>query len=159
MIANSHLVPRWATWEEFRRLEAMGLTMYGQMTAGWWIYIGTQGIVQGTYETFAECAPAAFRRLAGGPAGGHRRAGRNGRRAAAGRHDRRGGHPGVDVDPRRIERRLATGYCDMTVDDLDKALTVVAAARERREAVSVGLLGNIADVLPELHRRGVASTC
>ena len=130
--------------------------MYGQMTAGSWIYIGTQGIVQGTYETFAECARQHF----GGTLAGRLV-------VTAGLGGMGGAQPlaatingaailAVEVDPRRIERRLATGYCDMMVDDLDKALTVVAAARQRREAVSGGLLGNIADVLPELHRRGVA---
>jgi urocanate hydratase len=156
LIANSHLVPRWATWEEHRRLEAMGLTMFGQMTAGSWIYIGTQGIVQGTYETFAECARQHF----GGSLAGRLV-------VTAGLGGMGGAQPlaatingaailAVEVDPRRIERRLATGYCDMKVDDLDQALTVLSAARQRREALSVALPGNIADVLPELHRRGVA---
>ncbi len=155
LIANSHLVPRWATWDEFRRLEAMGLTMYGQMTAGSWIYIGTQGILQGTYETFAECARQHF----GGTLEGRLL-------VTAGLGGMGGAQPlaatmngaaflGVEVDPRRIERRVATGYCDRMCTDLDEALDVVLRAKEEGRAHSVGLVGNIADVLPELVRRGV----
>jgi urocanate hydratase len=156
LIANSHLVPRWATWDEFRRLEALGLTMYGQMTAGSWIYIGTQGILQGTYETFAELARQHF----GGTLAG--------RLVVTGGLGGMGGAQplaatmngasflGVDVDPARIQRRVDTGYCDRISHDLDEALRLCLQAREKREALSVGLVGNIADVLPELVRRGVA---
>jgi urocanate hydratase len=155
LIANANLVPRWATWDEFRRLDALGLTMYGQMTAGSWIYIGTQGILQGTYETFAECARQHF----GGTL--------EGRLVVTGGLGGMGGAQplaatmngasflGVDVDGERIRRRVETRYCDRLETDLDSALRLVQAARERREALSVGLVGNIADVLPELVRRGV----
>ncbi|NUN47222.1 MAG: urocanate hydratase [Candidatus Brocadiae bacterium] len=154
LIANSLLVPHWATWDEFRRLEAMGLTMYGQMTAGSWIYIGTQGILQGTYETFA----AAGRKHFGG--------------TLAGRFVLTGGLGGmggaqplaatmagaailcVEVDPARIRRRIATRYCDRMTASLDEALRWIDAARSKCEALSVGLVGNCADVLPELVRRG-----
>jgi urocanate hydratase len=155
LIANSLLVPKWATWEEFRRLEAMGLTMYGQMTAGSWIYIGTQGIVQGTYETFAACA----RRHFGGTLAGRLV-------ATAGLGGMGGAQPlaatmngaaflGVDVNPARIERRLHTGYLDRMTEDLDEALRLVREARDRKQALSVGLVGNAAEVMPELVRRGV----
>jgi urocanate hydratase len=155
LIANAHLVPRWATWDEFRRLEALGLTMYGQMTAGSWIYIGTQGILQGTYETFAECARQHF----GGTL--------KGRLVVTGGLGGMGGAQplaatmsgaaflGVDVDEQRIRRRVETRYCDRVETSLDAALQLVAAARTRGQALSVGLVGNIADVLPELVRRGI----
>ena len=155
LIANAHLVPRWATWDEFRRLDAMGLTMYGQMTAGSWIYIGTQGILQGTYETFAECARQHF----GGTLAG--------RLVVTGGLGGMGGAQplaatmngaaflGVDVDESRIRRRVDTGYCDEIAHDLDAALAAVSAARDAGRARSVGLVANIADVLPELLRRGV----
>lgn len=156
LIANANLVPRWATWDEFRRLEAMGLTMYGQMTAGSWIYIGTQGILQGTYETFAECARQHF----GGTLAG--------RLVVTGGLGGMGGAQplaatmnggvllGVDVDHARIERRVAGGYCDRMTTDLDTALELTQAARAAKRPLSVGLVGNIATVLPELVRRGVA---
>jgi urocanate hydratase len=155
LIANAHLVPRWATWDEFRRLDALGLTMYGQMTAGSWIYIGTQGILQGTYETFAECARQHF----GGTL--------EGRLVVTGGLGGMGGAQplaatmngaaflGVDVDESRIRRRLDTGYCDRMETDLDRALRLVEEARAKKRALSVGLVGNIADVLPELVRRGI----
>ena len=155
LIANANLVPRWATWDEFRRLEALGLTMYGQMTAGSWIYIGTQGILQGTYETFAECARQHF----GGSLAG--------RLVVTGGLGGMGGAQplaatmngaaflGVDVDASRIERRVETGYCDRMALDLDEALRLVDDARRRGVPLSVGLVGNIADVLPALVRRGV----
>jgi urocanate hydratase len=155
LIANAHLVPRWATWDEFRRLDALGLTMYGQMTAGSWIYIGTQGILQGTYETFAECARQHF----GGTL--------EGRLVVTGGLGGMGGAQplaatmngaaflGVDVDEQRIRRRVETRYCDRLETDLDSALRLVQDARSRRQALSVGLVGNIAEVLPELVRRGV----
>ena len=156
LIANAHLVPRWATWDEFRRLEALGLTMYGQMTAGSWIYIGTQGILQGTYETFAECARQHF----GGSL--------SGRLVVTGGLGGMGGAQplaatmngaaflGVDVDETRIRRRVDSGYCDRLATDLDEALRLVLDAKRRSAALSVGLVGNVADVLPELVRRGVA---
>ncbi len=155
LIANAHLVPRWATWSEFRRLEALGLTMYGQMTAGSWIYIGTQGILQGTYETFAECARQHF----GGTL--------SGRLVVTGGLGGMGGAQplaatlngaaflGVDVDPERIRRRVETGYCDRMETSLDVSLTLLDAAQNRGEALSIGLVGNIAEVLPELVRRGI----
>ena len=155
LIANSHLVPRWATWDEFRRLEQLGLTMYGQMTAGSWIYIGTQGILQGTYETFAELARQHYDgSLAGrlvltaglGGMGGAQPLAATMNGAA---------FLGVDVDETRIRRRVETGYCDRICHDLDQALKLVLDARTRREALSVGLVGNIAEVMPELVRRGI----
>jgi urocanate hydratase len=155
LIANAHLVPRWATWEEFRRLEALGLTMYGQMTAGSWIYIGTQGIVQGTYETFAECARQHFdgslagRLVVSGGLGGM-----GGAQPLAATLNG-AAFLGVEVDPTRIERRVRTGYCDRIATSLDEALGLVLQARQTRVALSVGLVGNIAEVLPELVRRGV----
>jgi len=150
LIANSHLVPRWATWEEFRRLEALGLTMYGQMTAGSWIYIGSQGIVQGTYETFAECGRQRF----GGSLAGRLvvTAGLGGMGGAQPLAATMNGAAclAVEVDPNRIERRVETGYCDRMETDLDRAVELVLAARDRREPFSVGLLGNAAEVLPAL---------
>jgi urocanate hydratase len=155
LIANAHLVPRWATWDEFRRLDALGLTMYGQMTAGSWIYIGTQGILQGTYETFAECARQHF----GGTL--------EGRLVVTGGLGGMGGAQplaatmngaaflGVDVDEQRIQRRVETRYCDRIERDLDAALRLVDKARSARRPLSVGLVGNIAEVLPELARRGI----
>ncbi len=155
LIANALLVPAWATWDEFRRLEALGLTMYGQMTAGSWIYIGTQGILQGTYETFGACARKHF--------GGSLR----GRWVlTAGLGGMGGAQPlavtlnegvalCVEVDPERIERRLKTRYLDLAVDDLDTALREVEAACRRGEPRSIGLAANAADVYPELVRRGV----
>ena len=137
LIANSLLVPKWATWEEFRRLEAMGLTMYGQMTAGSWIYIGTQGILQGTYETFAACA----RRHFGGSLAGRLvvTAGLGGMGGAQPLAATMNGAAflGVEVDPERIERRLQTGYLDRMTDDLDEALGL-AAGREAAAAAAVG---------------------
>ncbi len=133
----------------------MGLTMYGQMTAGSWIYIGTQGILQGTYETFAECARQHFggtlagRLVVTGGLGGM-----GGAQPLAATMNG-GAFLGVDVDASRIERRVATGYCDRLATDLDEALDLVTRARERREALSIGLVGNIAEVLPELVRRDV----
>jgi urocanate hydratase len=155
LIANSHLVPRWATWDEFRRLEALGLTMFGQMTAGSWIYIGTQGILQGTYETFAECARQHFggtleRRLVvtaglGGMGGAQPLAvTMNGGVCLA-----------VDVDRARIAHRLRTGYVDEVVDSLDEALDRVRAAQTGGHALGLALVGNIAEVLPALVARGV----
>jgi urocanate hydratase len=155
LIANSLLVPKWATWEEFRRLEAMGLTMYGQMTAGSWIYIGSQGILQGTYETFAACA----RRHFGGSLAGRLvvTAGLGGMGGAQPLAATMNGAAflGVDVNPSRIERRLETGYLDRMTTDMDEALDLVLEARRQRQALSVGLVGNAAAVLPELVRHGI----
>ncbi len=155
LIANSLLVPRWATWEEFRRLEAMGLTMFGQMTAGSWIYIGSQGILQGTYETFAACA----RRHFGGSLAGRLvvTAGLGGMGGAQPLAATMNGAAflGVDVDPARIERRLKTAYLDRMTADLDEALRWVLEARQQKQALSVGLVANAAAVMPELARRGI----
>ncbi len=155
LIANSHLVPRWATPDVFRRLEADGLTMYGQMTAGSWIYIGTQGILQGTYETFAECARQHF----GGSLSGRLvvTAGLGGMGGAQPLAATMNGAAclAIEVDPDRAARRVETGYCDRMETDLDRALDLVQAARARGEALSVALVGNVADVLPEIVRRGV----
>ena len=155
LIANSLLVPKWATWEEFRRLEAMGLTMFGQMTAGSWIYIGSQGILQGTYETFAACA----RRHFGGSLAGRfvLTAGLGGMGGAQPLAATMNGAAflGVEVNPERIERRLRSGYLDRMTQDLDEALHLVREAAAQRRALSVGLVGNAAEVLPELVRRGV----
>jgi urocanate hydratase len=152
LIANSNLVGRWSTWEHFNELERKGLMMYGQMTAGSWIYIGSQGIVQGTFETFAACG----RRHFGGSL--------DGKLAVSGGMGGMGGAQplaatmaganfiGIDVDPSRIEKRLATGYCDKIVHSLDEALSLIETATS---PLSVGLVGNCADVLPEMVRRGI----
>src|SRR5437879_3860872 len=155
LIANSLLVPKWATWEEFRRLEQMGLTMYGQMTAGSWIYIGTQGILQGTYETFAACG----RRHFGGSLAGRLvvTAGLGGMGGAQPLAATMNGAAflGIDVNPARIERRLQTGYLDRIARSLDDAVQEVQDAKQKRQALSVGLVGNAAEVLPGLVRRGI----
>ncbi len=155
LIANSNLVPEWATWKHFRELDAAGLMMYGQMTAGSWIYIGTQGILQGTYETFAALARKRFEgSLAGRLV------------ATAGLGGMGGAQPlaivmnggtalCIEVDLRRIERRIAGGYLDERAGSLDDALQRLGEARARREPLSIGLLGNAAEVIPELARRGV----
>jgi urocanate hydratase len=155
LIANSLLVPKWATWDEFRRLEAEGLTMFGQMTAGSWIYIGTQGILQGTYQTFAAAAQKHF--------GSPTLAGRT--VLTAGLGGMGGAQPlaatlagaailCIEVDPTRIERRLETRYLDEATESVDDALARVRHAARDGRALSVGLLGNAADVVPELARRG-----
>ncbi len=155
LIANSLLVPRWATWEHFRRLEAQGLTMFGQMTAGSWIYIGTQGILQGTYETFAEAGRQHFQGSwkgrwiltagLGGMGGAQPLAATmNGAVCLA-----------VEVDPHRVQRRLETRYLDRATHSLDEALSLVRDACAREEALSVGLVGNAAEVYPALVARGV----
>ncbi len=152
LIANSNLVGRWANWDTFRDLEDKGLTMYGQMTAGSWIYIGSQGIVQGTYETFAELARQHF----GGSMKGKLT-------VTAGLGGMGGAQPlavtmneghciGVEVDETRIDRRVETGYCDRKATSLDEAMEIIEKAQE---PVSVGLLGNIAEVLPEMLKRGI----
>ena len=155
LIANSNLVGAWANWEHFHELERRGLMMYGQMTAGSWIYIGTQGIVQGTFETFAAMADRHF----GGDLSGKLV-------VSGGMGGMGGAQPlaatlngavflGIDVDPVRIERRVRTGYCDRIAMTLEEALDIVEDAREQKRAVSVGLAGNCAEILPELVRRGV----
>jgi urocanate hydratase len=155
LIANAMLVPRWATWEEFRRLEALGLTMYGQMTAGSWIYIGTQGILQGTYQTFAAAGEAHF--------GSSDLSGRTiltaGLGGMGGAQPLAGTMAGaailcIEVDPARIARRIETRYLDETTDSLDDALARIRSAASERRPLSVGLLGNAAEVVPELVRRG-----
>jgi len=155
IIANSNLVPKWATWEEFDRLDRAGLAMYGQMTAGSWIYIGTQGILQGTFETFAAAAKLHF----GGTLAGTLT-------VTAGLGGMGGAQPlavtlnggtvlVVEIDPVRIERRLATGYLDEATEDLADALARLENAKRERRPLSVGLLGNAAEVLPELVKQGV----
>ncbi len=155
LIANSNLVGAWANWEHFHELERRGLMMYGQMTAGSWIYIGTQGIVQGTFETFAAMADRQF----GGDLSGKLV-------VSGGMGGMGGAQPlaatlngavflGIDVDPARIERRVRTGYCDRIAMTLDEALDICDDARDQKRAISVGLIGNCAEILPELVRRGV----
>src|SRR5687767_4363106 len=155
LIANSLLVPAWATWENFRDLEHRGLTMYGQMTAGSWIYIGTQGILQGTYETFA----AAARRHFGGSLAGRIlvTAGLGGMGGAQPLAATMNGAAAliVEVDRKRIERRLATRYLDEATTSLDDALARVNKWRTDRVARSVGLEANASEILPELVRRGI----
>ncbi|MBP1624704.1 MAG: urocanate hydratase, partial [Acidobacteria bacterium] len=155
LIANSNLVGHWATWEEFRRLEAMDLIMYGQMTAGSWIYIGSQGIVQGTYETFA--------------AAGEKHWGTNllGKLVVSGGMGGMGGAQplaatmngaaflGIDVDPERIERRVRSRYCDRQTNSLFEALDWLNQARREMRPLSVGLVGNCAEILPELVKQGI----
>lgn len=155
LIANAHLVPNWANWDEFRKLDKMGLTMYGQMTAGSWIYIGTQGILQGTYETFAECARQQFDGTLQGRL-----------LVTAGLGGMGGAQPlaatmngavciGIEVDEKRIDRRVETGYCDIKCKSLDEALEIALNAKEKGEALSIGLLGNVAEILPEMLKKGV----
>jgi urocanate hydratase len=155
LIANSNLVGRWATWEKFRELEKLGLTMYGQMTAGSWIYIGTQGILQGTYETFGAVARKHF----GGSLAGRTV-------VTAGLGGMGGAQPlaatlhgaaflGMDVDESRIDKRLGTGYLDRKTRSLDEALEWIRQAASSRTGLSVGLVGNAAELLPELVRRGI----
>ena len=155
LIANSNLVGAWANWEHFHELERRGLMMYGQMTAGSWIYIGTQGIVQGTFETFAAMADKQF----GGDLSGKLV-------VSGGMGGMGGAQPlaatlngavflGIDVDPARIDRRVRTGYCDCIAFTLDEALKICEEAREQKQAVSVGLVGNCAELMPEIVRRGV----
>jgi urocanate hydratase len=155
LIANSNLVGHWNNFEKFTEFERMGLTMYGQMTAGSWIYIGSQGIIQGTFETFAAAGEKHFR------------SGLEGKLIVSGGMGGMGGAQplaatmagaaflGVEVDPERIKKRLKTGYCDFMVNSLDEALRILKNAVRKKEAVSVGLVGNCADVVPELAARGV----
>ena len=153
MIANSNLVGDWATWEEFRRLEKLGLIMYGQMTAGSWIYIGSQGILQGTYETFAAVAKKRFNGSLAGTV-----------TLTAGLGGMGGAQPlaitmnggvaiCIECDPSRITRRIAHGYLDTEADDLDHALRLADEAKAKREPLSIGVLGNAAEIVPELLRR------
>ena len=155
LIANANLVPRWASWDEFRRLEALGLTMYGQMTAGSWIYIGTQGILQGTYETFAECARQHFDGSLEGRLV-----------VTAGLGGMGGAQPlavtmnggvclAIEVDPARIDHRVRTGYVDEVARSLDEALDRAEQARRERRATGIALVGNVAEVLPAIVSRGL----
>ena len=155
LIANSNLVPRWATWEHFNELDKKGLMMYGQMTAGSWIYIGSQGIVQGTYETFVEMARQHFNGVARGK--WILTAGLGGMGGAQPMAATMAGFSllAVECDETRIDFRLRTRYLDRKATDLDEALALINAACEAGEAISVGLLGNAAEVLPELVKRGV----
>jgi urocanate hydratase len=155
LIANSNLVGHWNNWEKFGELDRAGLTMYGQMTAGSWIYIGTQGILQGTYETFA----AAARKHFGGDLAGKLvvsggMGGMGGAQPLAATLNG-GAFLGIDVDPERIKRRVKSGYCDVMVNDLDESLRILKNAVRKREAASVGLVGNCADLIPALAKRGV----
>jgi len=155
LIANANLVGHWSSWEKFRELERLGLIMYGQMTAGSWIYIGSQGILQGTYETLA----AAGRKHFGADLGGKLV-------VSGGLGGMGGAQPlaatlngaaflGVEVDGEKIKRRLRTGYCDICVNDLDEAVRILKISIRQKQAVSVGLVGNCAEVIPELARRGI----
>ena len=155
LIANSNLVGHWSNWEKFNELERAGLMMYGQMTAGSWIYIGSQGIIQGTFETFSAAGEKHF----GGDLAGKLI-------VSGGMGGMGGAQPlaatmtgaaflGIDVDPERIKKRLKTGYCDFMVNSLDEALRILKNALRKKEAISVGLVGNCADVIPELAERGV----
>lgn len=154
LLANSNLVPAWANWEHFRELDRKGLIMYGQMTAGSWIYIGSQGIVQGTYETFAECARQHF----GGSLKGTIT-------VTAGLGGMGGAQPlavtmndgvliGIEVDRSRIEKRIQSRYCDMMVESLEDAISLAREAKEEGRPLSIGLLGNAAEVLPQMIQRG-----
>jgi urocanate hydratase len=155
LIANSNLVGDWATWPEFRRLEALGLTMYGQMTAGSWIYIGTQGILQGTYETFAAVAAARFGGTLAGTLTLTAGCGGMGGAQPLAVTLNEGACLIIDVDPSRLARRVEQRYLDEWTDDLDAAVAAALAAKEQRRAHSMGVVGNAAEVLPELVRRGV----
>jgi urocanate hydratase len=161
LIANSNLVPNWATWDEFRRLEAMGLTMYGQMTAGSWIYIGTQGILQGTYETFVAARKTYAARNQGAAGAANAlwvlTAGLGGMGGAQPLAATMAGISclAVEIDPARIQKRLETRYLDERIDDLDQALARIERARKEGKPVSVGVCANAADLYPELLRRGV----
>ena len=155
LIANSNLVPFWATWQHFEELKKRGLIMYGQMTAGSWIYIGTQGILQGTYETFAECGRKYFngdtrhKLLVSGGLGGM-----GGAQPLAATM---AGYTflGVDVDPKRIEKRLSTRYIDKMTSDYDEAIAIIQQSREEGKAISVGLVGNIGDILEKLLQNNI----
>jgi urocanate hydratase len=155
LIANSLLVPAWANWDHFRKLEALGLIMYGQMTAGSWIYIGTQGIIQGTYETFAACAREHFGGslkgkwvLTGGMGG------MSGAQPLAVTMNE-GVILDIEIDPSRIKKRLEQGFCDTMVNSLDEALNLVSDAVKTKKPLSIGLVGNTSDILPELVRMNI----
>ncbi len=155
LLCNSNLVGHWSNWEKFNELDRAGLMMYGQMTAGSWIYIGTQGILQGTYETFAAVGQKHF----GGDLSGKLvvtggMGGMGGAQPLAATMNG-GAFLGIDVDPERIKRRVKTGYCDVMVTDLDEALRILKNAIRKKEATSVGLVGNCADLIPEMAKRGV----
>ena len=155
LLCNSNLVGHWNNWERFNELDRAGLMMYGQMTAGSWIYIGTQGILQGTYETFASVAKKHFAGdLAGKLVVTGGMGGMGGAQPLAATMNG-AAFLGIDVEPERIKRRVKTGYCDVMVTNLDEALRILKNAVRKHEAVSVGLVGNCADVIPELARRGV----
>src|ERR1035438_4903390 len=155
LIANANLVGHWSNWEQFRALERLGLTMYGQMTAGSWIYIGSQGILQGTYETFAAAARKHFggslagRLVVTGGLGGMGGA----QPPAAGQNG--AAFLGIDVDSARIRKRIETGYCDVMTHSLDEALAILREAIAAGQPKSVGLVANCAEALPEMARRGV----
>ena len=153
VIANSNLVPKWATWDEFRRLDALGLIMYGQMTAGSWIYIGTQGIVQGTYETFAECARQHF----GGTLNGRflLTAGLGGMGGAQPLAATIAGAAAlcIEINESRIDKRIHDGYLDVKMSNLDEALALIKQHIDSKTPISIGLVGNAADILPEIARR------
>jgi len=155
IIANSNLVGKWANWDEFRRLDELGLMMYGQMTAGSWIYIGTQGIVQGTYETFAECARQHF----GGDLFGTfiLTAGLGGMGGAQPLAATFNGAVAlcIEIDESRIDKRIKDGYCDIKLSSLTEALTLVENCKKNRTAMSIGLIGNAAEILPEMLHRGI----
>ncbi len=155
IIANSNLVGKWANWDEFRRLDELGLMMYGQMTAGSWIYIGTQGIVQGTYETFAECARQHF----GGDLFGTfiLTAGLGGMGGAQPLAATFNGAVAlcIEIDESRIDKRIKDGYCDIKLSSLTEALTLVENCKKNRTALSIGLIGNAAEILPEMLHRGI----
>jgi urocanate hydratase len=155
LIANSNLVGHWSNWEKFNELERAGLMMYGQMTAGSWIYIGSQGIVQGTFETFSAAGEKHFAGALAGKlivSGGM--GGMGGAQPLAATMTG-AAFLGIEVDPERIKKRLKTGYCDFMVNTLDEALRILKNAVRKKENVSVGLVGNCADVIPELAERGV----
>jgi urocanate hydratase len=155
LIANANLVGHWATWEKFRELERLGLIMYGQMTAGSWIYIGTQGILQGTYETFAAAAHKHFASdLAGKLVVTGGMGGMGGAQPLAATLNG-AAFLGIEVDAERIKRRIRSGYCDICVNSLDEAVRILKNAVRQKHAVSVGLVGNCAEVIPELARRGI----
>ena len=155
LIANSNLVGHWSSWEKFRELERLGLIMYGQMTAGSWIYIGSQGILQGTYETFAAAAHKHFRGdLAGKLVVTGGLGGMGGAQPLAATLNG-AAFLGVEVDGEKIKRRIRSGYCDICVNNLDEALRILKNAVRQKQAVSVGLVGNCAEIIPELARRGV----
>src|SRR5216110_2935347 len=155
LIANSNLVGHWSNWEKFNELERAGLMMYGQMTAGSWIYIGSQGIVQGTFETFSAAGEKHFGSdLAGKLIVSGGMGGMGGAQPLAATMAG-AAFLGIDVDSERIKRRMRSGYCDISVNDLDEALRILKNAMRKKENISVGLVGNCADVIPELAERGV----